>query len=73
LEWDAEHGWPDERLRAVDAEWASLTGRDHDVGPDRRTHLLERRLEPEHQWLDRIAEVARPPLPGPDLGIDIGP
>lgn len=72
-DWDAEHGWPDERLRTVDVELHALTQPARDLAPDRPTHLSQRTLDPAHQWLDRVAEVARPPLPGPDLGIDIGP
>jgi conjugative relaxase-like TrwC/TraI family protein len=73
IEWDADHGWPDERLRTVDGELHALTPPARDLAPDRPTHLSHRTLDPAHQWLDRVAEVARPPLPGPDLGIDIGP
>jgi hypothetical protein len=71
--WDNEHGWPDERLRTVDTELRDLTQPTRHLALDRPTHLSQRGLDPPHQWLDRVADVARPPLPGPDLGIDIGP
>jgi hypothetical protein len=72
--WDAEHRWPDERLHAVDAELAELAQRGQHIEPGRRTHLSDRRLGREQQWLDRPADVALPPLPGRDLGhgIDLG-
>lgn len=73
-EWDADHGWPDSRLRTVDAELAEL-GRDgrRIEGTARDTYPTGRKLGREHPWLDRAAEVAAPPHPGPDLGIDLGP
>jgi hypothetical protein len=71
-EWDAEYDWPSERLRTVEAELTSLTRPAQRLDPDQRTHLTERNLNAEHPWLDRLAEVAPPPLPGPDRGIDLG-
>jgi hypothetical protein len=72
-EWDADHGWPDSRLRSVDAELAEI-GRpgDHRIG--RRDALPLRRAPDNPAWLDRMAEVAPPPLPGRDAshGIDLG-
>ena len=73
-QWDADHDWPDSRLRSVDAELAELAqparptaARDASLvrpapGPDRRP------------WLDRMAEVPLPPRPTHDLGhgIDLG-
>jgi conjugative relaxase-like TrwC/TraI family protein len=72
-EWDAEHGWPESRLRSVDTELAELGH--HGLHLDRTTRdrsLSRQSLGREPAWLDRLAEVARPPLPGPDHGIDLG-
>jgi hypothetical protein len=72
-EWDTEHGWPDSRLHSVDTELAELGHSGLHIGGTTRDrgssgHSLGR----EPAWLDRLAEVARPPLPGPDHGIDLG-
>ncbi|MEW6473974.1 MAG: AAA family ATPase [Actinomycetota bacterium] len=72
--WDADHDWPDSRLRTIDAELAEV------AEPAARTTARDaslvrpppRRNQPA--WLDRVAEMAPPPLPGPDAGpgIDLG-
>ncbi len=72
--WDADHDWPDSRLRTIDAELAELTE------PARRTTTREASLvrpapgRKQPAWLDRVAEIAGPPLPGSDTGhgIDLG-
>ena len=72
LQWDVEHKFPDSRLRSIEIEIADL-GRSTDLHLSRETSLL--RTGPEAGqpgWLDRLADVARPPLPGPDHGIDLG-
>jgi hypothetical protein len=74
-QWDAEHDWPDSRLRSVDAELAELDRSGHHIeGTARDGYLSGRKLGREHAWLDRLAEVAAPPPAGPDLGqgIDLG-
>ncbi len=72
-EWDADHGWPDSRLRTVDAELAELgRGGRRIEGTARDPYPTGRKLGREHAWLDRVADVTAPPRPGPDLGIDIG-
>jgi hypothetical protein len=72
-EWDADHGWPDSRLRTVDAELAELgRGGRRIEGTARDSYPMGRKLAREHAWLDRVAEVAAPPHHGPDLGIDLG-
>jgi conjugative relaxase-like TrwC/TraI family protein len=73
LEWDAEHNWPDSRLRTLDAEIADLsqpthTSRSHGASLFRRAPAVNR-----DAWLDRVAEAAPPPMPGPDAGIEFGP
>jgi hypothetical protein len=73
--WDADHDWPDSRLRTVDAELAELC---QSVQPSlaRDACLLRRAPGQERPaWLDRVAEVAPPPLPGHDIGpgLDLGP
>ncbi len=72
-EWDAEHGWPDSRLHSVDTELAELGHSGlHTGGTARDRGLSVHRLGREPARPDRLAEVARPPLPGPDHGIDLG-
>ena len=72
-EWDADHDWPDSRLRTVDNELAELSrGGQGIAGTARDSYPTGRNLGREHTWLDRVAEVAAPPRPGPDLGIDLG-
>lgn len=74
-QWDADHDWPDSRLRRVEAELAELREPTHHIDRvERDAYLLRRAPGREHPWLDRVAEVAQPPLPGPDLGagIDLG-
>ena len=74
LQWDVEHKFPDSRLRTVDAEIADL-GQSPDVGFSREASLLRRASGVDHPaWLDRLAGVARPPVPGRDMGagIDLG-
>jgi conjugative relaxase-like TrwC/TraI family protein len=69
--WDAEHDWPDSRLRAIDAELTDLS-RPARQTLSSETHLWRRapgRGRPA--WLDRVAEPAPPPLPG--HGLDLGP
>jgi hypothetical protein len=74
--WDAEHNWPESRLRTVDAEFAELGLPAHHIeSVGRDASLLRRAPGRDHPWLDRVAEIARPPIPGgPDLdhGIDLG-
>ncbi|MCA1832879.1 MAG: relaxase domain-containing protein [Actinobacteria bacterium] len=73
LKWDVEHRFPDSRLRTVEAELADL-GLSPELSQSREASL-PRAAPDTPPWLDRLAEVARPPLPGPDMGagIDIGP
>jgi hypothetical protein len=69
-QWDIEHKFPDSRLRAVDAELADLaTPADHRLPSD---GTLLRRAHSQPAWLDRLAKISPPPLPGPDHGIDLG-
>jgi hypothetical protein len=73
--WDADHDWPDSRLRIVDAELAEL-GQSVQPSLARDACLLRRAPGQERPaWLDRVAEVAPPPLPGHDIGpgLDLGP
>ena len=73
-EWDFEHKFPDARLRSVDAELAEL-GHFPDLSPSRQASLLRRAPGVDQPaWLERLAGVARPPLPGRDTGagIDLG-
>jgi conjugative relaxase-like TrwC/TraI family protein len=72
-QWDADHGWPDARLRAVDAELAEIGPAAHPNTRD--ASLLRRAPGGDHPaWLYRVPELPRPPLPGQDLGagIDLG-
>jgi hypothetical protein len=46
IDGDAEHGWPDERLRTVDGELHALTPPARDLARDRPTHRLTARLIP---------------------------
>jgi hypothetical protein len=74
--WDADHNWPDSRLRTVETELAELRRPAHHIeGVTRESHLLRRAPGREQPWLDRVAEVAPAPLPGHDLGagLDLGP
>ena len=72
LLWDVEHKFPDSRLRTIDAELADVhsphQGLSRDAAP------LHRSGADQPAWLDQLAEVGRPPLPGRDLGagIDLG-
>jgi conjugative relaxase-like TrwC/TraI family protein len=75
-QWDAEHDWPESRLRTVEGELGELARPAHQIARSTRDASLVRRAPGrEHPWLGRVAEVTSPPLPGPDLGagIDIGP
>ena len=75
LPWDAEHDWPESRLRTVDAEVAELGQPAHHIEDvSRDASLLRRAPGRDCPWLDRVAEIAQPPTPGPDLshGIDLG-
>jgi hypothetical protein len=69
-QWDADHDWPDARLRTVDAKLADL-GQSADPNLTRDASLL-RRAHGGAQWasLDRVVKVVPPPLPG--HGIDLG-
>ncbi|MGH9039150.1 MAG: AAA family ATPase, partial [Acidimicrobiia bacterium] len=76
-QWDADHHWPDSRLRTVDAELAELGQPAQPTQPLTQDASLVRRIPGGDRpvWLDRVAEVTRPPpLPGHDLeaGIDHG-
>ncbi len=74
-QWDRDHDWPDSRLRAVESELAELS-RPAQQSLSRDASLFRRApADGRPPWLDRVAEVARPPLPGHDLGagIDLGP
>jgi conjugative relaxase-like TrwC/TraI family protein len=72
LQWDVEHKFPDARLRAIDAELAEIgNSADHRLPSDGAR--LRRAPGPyQPAGLDRLAEISRPPLPGRDLGIDLG-
>jgi hypothetical protein len=72
-EWDVEHGWPDQRLRTVDAELRALTQPARDPQLERPMHLAQLIPDAGDPLLDRIAEIVRPPLPGHDHGIDLVP
>ena len=72
LQWDIEHKFPDARLRTIDAELADIgNAADHRLPSD---GALLRRSPGTDQpaWLDHVAEISRPPLPGRDTGIDLG-
>jgi hypothetical protein len=74
-QWDADHGWPESRLRTVDAELAQLSpSGPHIEGAARDRYLSGPNLGRADAWLERVAEVTRSPRPGPDLdhGIDLG-
>jgi conjugative relaxase-like TrwC/TraI family protein len=73
-QWDAEHDWPSDRVHAIDAELAEL-GQPAQQRLTPEPPLLNRALgEDRPAWLNRVAEVVQPPLPGRDLGagIDLG-
>ena len=75
LRWDNDHKFPDSRLRTFDAELADL-GHSPELSLSRDPSLLRRAPGVDQPaWLDRLAEISRPPLPGRDLGagIDLGP
>jgi hypothetical protein len=87
--WEVQHGWRTERLDAIETELSGIRG-DH-LAPDdpllsrdRPKALLRRQSSerPRHEprnssWERRLADIAAPPLPardaGLDLGIDLGP
>jgi hypothetical protein len=74
LQRDVDHKFPDSRLRTIDDELADLGQLSH-RGLSREASLLQRAPGVDQPaWLDRLAEVSRPPLPGRDLGagIDLG-
>jgi hypothetical protein len=74
-QWDADNHWPDSRLRAVDAELDNLT-RSADPSLARDASLLTRVPGVDRPaWLDQLADVAPPLLPGHDVGhgMDLGP
>jgi conjugative relaxase-like TrwC/TraI family protein len=74
-DWDAEQGWPDERLRTADAELAGLSGREgQHIERSRGTYLLERNQGRGQRWTDSVGDIAVPPRPGPEPGhgIDLG-
>ena len=74
-QWDADHDWPalpppHRRRRTRRARpGGQKTSRER---RPQTTTSRDRKLAREDAWLDRVAEVAAPPRPGPDLGIDIG-
>jgi len=74
LQWDIDHKFPDSRLHTIDDELADL-GQSSHRGLSREASLLQRAPGVDQPaWLDRLAEVSRPPLPGRDLGagMDLG-
>jgi len=74
LQWDVDHLFPDSRLRSIEAELAELSQSPHQH-LSRGASLLRRALGGDQPvWLDRLAEVRKPPLPGrdPGAGIDLG-
>jgi conjugative relaxase-like TrwC/TraI family protein len=74
LQWDVDHLFPDSRLRTIDTELADL-GQSPHQDQSREGSLLRRAPgEDRPAWLDRLAEVSQPPLPGrdPAAGIDLG-
>jgi hypothetical protein len=72
LRWEIDHDWPDTRLRTIDAELEEI-GRPADRSLARDASLFRRAPGLDRPaWLDRVAEVAPPPLPGHDAGIDLG-
>jgi hypothetical protein len=74
LQWDVDHKFPDSCLRTVDAQLADL-GQTPDPGLSREASLLRRVAGVDQPgWIDRLADGARPSLPGHDMGagIDLG-
>jgi hypothetical protein len=82
--WEVQHGWRTERLDAVEAELSDIRG-DHPTpddplqsqeGPNallRRQSSERPRHEPRNSnWERRLADIAAPPLPARDAGLDIG-
>src|SRR5205823_11828229 len=82
--WEVQHGWRTERLDVVEAELADIQG-DHPTPDDsllnreRPNALLRRRSSerPGHEpratgWDRRLADIAAPPVPARDAGLDIG-
>src|SRR5206468_11418135 len=72
LQWDIDHNFPDARLRTIDTELADLGhSADHRLPSD---GALLRRAPGADQpdWLERLAEISPPPLPGRDSGIELG-
>jgi hypothetical protein len=75
LQWDIEHRFADSRLRSLDTQLADLV-QTPAPGLSREASLLQREAGVNQPaWLDRLADVGRPPLPGHDTGagIDLGP
>lgn len=74
--WDADHNWPESRLRQVDLELAELGRPGRQIGGQvLDDYLLSRAPGRKRLGIDRAPEIALPPLPGPDLGagLDLGP
>lgn len=72
LQWDVEHTFPDSRLRAIDAQLADCGNSAHHGLPSAGALLHRAPGADQPAWPDRPIEVNRPPLPGRDLGIDLG-
>jgi hypothetical protein len=72
LQWDIEHKFPDSRLSTIDAELAEIGNAAHPRLPSDGALLRRAPGADQPAWLDRLAEISPPALPGRDTGIDLG-